>query len=198
MNALETQRLLIRPFTLADLEDAYQMLDVDIQWGGPEITKEERARRLQFQIDLANWGDAGRCYGQRALVLKSTGQMIGICALHPDFWSAKEKAIFWSALFPGFDPVEMPDTSLELGIGYALASACRRQGYAAEAVRAVLDFAFMQLKIHRVFAVTDRDNVDSIALMQRVGMRVAKNPDSSVVYPGAAGVIELSNFMKGT
>ena len=37
MNNVRTERLIIRPFSLADLEEAHQMLDVDLQWSGPSF-----------------------------------------------------------------------------------------------------------------------------------------------------------------
>ena len=35
MRALETARLVIRPFAPEDLAAAHQLLDVDLQWSGP-------------------------------------------------------------------------------------------------------------------------------------------------------------------
>jgi RimJ/RimL family protein N-acetyltransferase len=80
--------------------------------------------------------------------------------------------------------------SLELGLGYALAHPARGQGYATEAVMVLLDHAFGTLQINRVFSVTDQGNADSVKVMQRVGMRIAHNPDKQIVYPGIVGLIE--------
>ena len=86
MNSIQTQRLLIRPLIMDDLEQAHQLLDVDIQWGGPGIGQEVRRERLSLQIGLANWVDTGKLYGHRALELKEGGTIIGIIQFHPDLW----------------------------------------------------------------------------------------------------------------
>jgi len=174
-----------------DLPEAHQLLDIDIQWAGPNRSLEWRRERLQLYNGLAHWEDTGCLYGYRALELKSTGEIIGIAGFHPDYWSPEWKAIFWPPLFNSFNPVtDGPFGSFELGIGYALSKLQRGQGYAAEAVNALLHFACEVLQVGRVFAVTDRANQDSVNLMKRVGMRVAANPDTQAVWPGHAGVYE--------
>lgn len=45
-----------------------------------------------------------------------------------------------------------------------------RQGYACEACRAVIDYAFGELKAHKIFAETI-DTVKSVGLMRKLGMR---------------------------
>lgn len=56
-------------------------------------------------------------------------------------------------------------------IGYSLARAWQGQGYASEAVTAVLGYAFENLGLHRVFALVECENTPSVALLERVGMR---------------------------
>ena len=43
--------------------------------------------------------------------------------------------------------------------------------YATEAARAVMDFAFAELQIARLYALIDRFNAPSIALANRLGMQ---------------------------
>ncbi len=191
MNSLETQRLIIRPFTMEDLAPAHQLLDRDILWGGPGVSLAERRKRLRFQVGLANWDLTGSIYGHRAILLKESGLMIGFCHLWPELWSPEWKGVFWPALFPGADHATLARyASLEMAVGYALSTQQRGRGYAAEAVRAALDYALGELKVARVFATTDRENADSVRLMRRVGMRMAANPDAGCVYPAFVGVIE--------
>ena len=45
------------------------------------------------------------------------------------------------------------------------------QGYATEALRALLDYLFVKLCKHRVFGSVDPRNVRSMQLMKRVGLR---------------------------
>lgn len=46
-----------------------------------------------------------------------------------------------------------------------------RQGYASEACKAVIDYAFRELNIHKIFAETI-DGVKSVGLMQKLGMKL--------------------------
>ena len=46
-----------------------------------------------------------------------------------------------------------------------------RQGYAYESCKAVIDYAFGELKAHKVFAETI-DTVKSVSLMQKLGMQL--------------------------
>ena len=56
-------------------------------------------------------------------------------------------------------------------IGYTFAAAHQRQGYAQEAMRAILAYAFGTLELHRIMAVADCRNEPSIRLLERLGMR---------------------------
>ncbi len=59
----------------------------------------------------------------------------------------------------------------EWEIGWALFRAAWGQGYATEAAAAVRDFAFGELKIHRLIAFCNTLNHASEKVMQRIGMR---------------------------
>jgi RimJ/RimL family protein N-acetyltransferase len=54
-------------------------------------------------------------------------------------------------------------------IGYTIAPAFQRQGYGAEAVRAVLRYLFEERGLHRVSAECDARNEASARLLERVG-----------------------------
>ncbi|HEX4400350.1 MAG TPA: GNAT family protein [Galbitalea sp.] len=56
-------------------------------------------------------------------------------------------------------------------IGWTLHPDFAGHGYAAEAARAVLDVAFGQIGLHRIYAELDPRNDASIALCKRLGMR---------------------------
>jgi RimJ/RimL family protein N-acetyltransferase len=56
-------------------------------------------------------------------------------------------------------------------VGWALAAGYRGQGYATEAASALLDYGFNVLGLHRIHADTKSDNVPSLRLMERLGMR---------------------------
>ena len=56
-------------------------------------------------------------------------------------------------------------------VWYVLSSTCRRRGYATEAAREVLRFAFEDLALHRVYGDVDPRNPDSARVLERLGMR---------------------------
>lgn len=56
-------------------------------------------------------------------------------------------------------------------IGCVLARPAQGLGYGTEGARALLDFGFRRLKLHRIWADCDVDNVRSIRLMTKLGMK---------------------------
>lgn len=56
-------------------------------------------------------------------------------------------------------------------IWYVFDPAYHGNGYATEAARALVDFAFRDLHLHRVWADADPRNPASLRVMQRLGMR---------------------------
>jgi RimJ/RimL family protein N-acetyltransferase len=57
-------------------------------------------------------------------------------------------------------------------VGYIFSPASTGHGYATEAVRALLDVAFFQLRARRVIARVDVRNSPSRALLERLGVRL--------------------------
>lgn len=56
-------------------------------------------------------------------------------------------------------------------IGYVFAQACWHKGYATEAARRLVAYAFERLATRRIIALCDTRNAASFALMERLGMR---------------------------
>ncbi|MGC5225498.1 GNAT family N-acetyltransferase [Micromonospora sp. DT81.3] len=56
-------------------------------------------------------------------------------------------------------------------IGWILAPSAQGKGYATEAARLLLDLAFGELGLHRVYAELDPRNAASVAICERLGMR---------------------------
>ncbi len=185
MDTLYTKRLCIRPFTMGDLETAYQVLDLDLQWSGPHMTLEQRKEKLQFYIALSQWGDTGKLYGYRAVLLRETDQLIGFCGFLPGLYQPDVLSLFGQ--MPSNNTSQY--AALVLEVGYGLATNKRGQGYAAEAVKALIDYAFHELRVQRVWAMTQRTNLASARLMARAGMKVVENP-APVDYPAFVGMIE--------
>ena len=150
-DALDTGRLILRRFTDADLAPFLAYLNDPLvaryqSW--ESYTAEAAQAAIDAQRNLEP-GVAGKWF-TFAIELKETGALVGHVAL-----SVREES----------RPAEQAE------IGFTLARAFHGKGLACEAARRVLDYAFDELELHRVIAVTDCENMSSVALLERLGMR---------------------------
>ncbi len=79
----------------------------------------------------------------------------------------------------------LPPDGRQSELGFTLARDHQRKGYATEAVAAVLDYLFTELKQHRVTASVHPENEASIALLRRLGFRQEGRHCQSVWIKGA-------------
>lgn len=192
MPVLKTKRLMIRPFTLDDLADAYRLFDVDLQDTNLHSEKMtcEAERQEWLKWSVLNYHHLALLnqppYGDRALVLRENGQLIGSCGFVPCL-NAFEQLPYFAA--PGA-PVDPGRYSPEFGLFYAVSPAHRRRGFAVEAAQALVDYAFQQLHVRRVIATTDYDNAGSIGVMHGLGMHIEANPLSEPPWLQVVGIIE--------
>ncbi len=178
MPTLETDRLRIRPFVMEDLDTIYQILDVELNDAnlGTEGAKRYDERRSWLEWSVLNYEELAKLYqppyGDRAVVLKATGHLIGACGYAPCLMPFELLPVFQT-------PPQNPTTarsSNEFGLYYAFSPAFQRQGYATEAAGALIAYAFDTLKLRRIVATTTYDNLGSMGVMRRVGMRIERNP----------------------
>jgi RimJ/RimL family protein N-acetyltransferase len=66
----------------------------------------------------------------------------------------------------------------------------QRKGYASEAARAMIDYAFTHLKLKRVIAATELVNINSQRVMRKLGMRLEHNLTQPVESLQVVGVLE--------
>src|SRR5262249_21914376 len=137
MPPLETERLVVREFTPDDLAGVHRLLDVELaaaDFGteGP-CTLADRRRWLTWTV--LGYGEHARLaqppYGERAVVRRDTGELVGACGLVP--------CLAPFGLLPGFSeagaepppgaPAGAPARA-EVGLYYAVAPAHQRQGFA--------------------------------------------------------------------
>lgn len=79
---------------------------------------------------------------------------------------AADRAVIGDAGFKG-----PPDHDGTIEIGYGIVPAYRRQGYTFEAAQALVTWAFSHPQVARVTAWCDDDNVGSIRILEKLGMR---------------------------
>lgn len=146
----ETNRLRLRALTLADLALVFETYTGDpvatkyMAW--PRATCPEDNRPFLEAVEASF---AGRPNGPAlfswAIELKATGECIGGCGIDPDSETAA-------------------------GGGYILNPKFWRQGYAAEAFAATVDWARQQPNVQRIVATHHPDNPASGAVMRKVGL----------------------------
>ncbi len=89
MPVLETARLRVRPLGMSDLERVHQLLDVDLGEAdvGTEGAKTRDERREWLQWTVLNYAQLAWLYqppyGDRAIALKETDELIGACGFAP-------------------------------------------------------------------------------------------------------------------
>jgi RimJ/RimL family protein N-acetyltransferase len=192
MPALETARLIVRPFALDDLDAAYRILDVELaeaDTGTAGVLTRER-RRVSLEWSVLNYEQLAYLrqppYGDRAVVLKATGELIGACgfvqALGPFGLLPSLRANADAATARLFTP--------EFGLYWAIAPGHQRHGYATEAARALIDYAFTTLRLRRIIATTSYDNDASMAVMRKAGMRLERNPSIDPPWFQVVGIRE--------
>jgi ribosomal-protein-alanine N-acetyltransferase len=143
---LHTARLRLRPFTSADADALFALHSnarVLRYWDSPPWTERARAERFIATCrQLAEEGSGARL----ALERSSDGAFLGWCGLtrfNPDYRSAS--------------------------LGYCLTEAAWGLGYATEAARALLEWAFDTLDLNRVQAEADTRNAASARVLEKLG-----------------------------
>jgi RimJ/RimL family protein N-acetyltransferase len=155
MLRIETERLILRPLALSDEDDLceYQSHPEVVRYiPWPERTREQVREALeklvpQMKVPLAESGD----FILLAWELKGGPQ--------------KGKVIGQSNL--GLERKE--DQYGE--IGYVTHQDFQRQGYAYEATKALMEYAFKNFPLHRLGAWIDTRNPESAKLAEKLGMR---------------------------
>lgn len=181
MRALETTRLLIRAFTLADAETYSRLLDeafgADAYGSGDE-------KRVVFEYQVA--ADAGMAllhqppYGDRAIVLRDSGEVVGSVGFAP--------CLMPFGLLPSFEPTERFIS--EIGLFWVLFPKHQGRGYATEAAAAMISYAFDELRLRRIVATTEHDNKRSLDVMRRLGMRFERNPQEEPHWFQTVGILD--------
>ena len=147
---LKTERLVIREFVEEDWRDIVETR-----------TQEEVARYEPW--DTTTWAERERVVErireQRALTSYMVGKYTEFAAVLGD------KAI------GSVGVKRLSDVHQDAEVGWVFGTRYWGQGYATEAARALMDWSFRTLELHRITAVCDARNVPSYRLMERLGMR---------------------------
>jgi len=141
---IETDRLLLRPLTTADLDDVVEMHAM------PEVVRTmgayDRAAALaRLERNEREWAERG--HGLVAILERASGRFLGRSGLK-----------YW----PQFDETE---------VGWVLRPDVWGHGFATEAGRACLHWGFEALDVPYLTAMIVPDNERSIGVATRLGMQ---------------------------
>jgi RimJ/RimL family protein N-acetyltransferase len=185
MGPFETDRLLLRPYQTGDVDALRRLIYEDeAVWrmysslgGKPE----ELAARFVYHCHQP----AGSPFGRLAVLLKATDEVVGQVHLDPyvnDFGAV-----------PGDAP--SPFASIEVELAFAFGRLYWGQGLAYEACRALIDYAFLTLKLPRLVGSAMKQNERSVRLHQRLGFEIY--PSGPPDDPKAGWVTVLKNDRLG-
>jgi ribosomal-protein-alanine N-acetyltransferase len=147
----ETDRLILRHFHIFDAEAMDSVFsDPEVMLYGPGIQTQLWVRDW-LRGCLENYQKLG--FGPWAVVEKSCSTVIGYAGLFR---------------FPDIDG------QTEIEVGYRLRQSHWSQGFATEAVMAILKYAFDVLCLPRLIALIDPQNRASIRVAEKVGMHFEK------------------------
>lgn len=183
MPILTTDRLLIRGFQPDDVEARRALMSEAFE---STETIDETRRWVRWAIDSDDFHDqmAQPAYGDYAVTLRETGELIGAVGLVPTM-------IPWG-VFPEFRPDGSAPhqlVSAEFGLFWATRHHMTGQGYATEAAAAFIKgYLWGVLNVARVVATTEFDNLSSQRVMEKLGMRLYRNPQSEPFWCQVVGV----------
>lgn len=152
MKQIETERLIIREFELSDAEGLFELdsnPDV-LKFIGIDSVKEIQESEDLIRVLQKQYAENG--IGRWAVIEKSTGDFMG-----------------WSGLKLYREPINNQINIYELG--YRFIPRFWGKGFATESARAWVNYAFDELKIPKLFAVTDLEHHSSKNVLHKLGFK---------------------------
>ncbi|MEM7732751.1 MAG: GNAT family N-acetyltransferase [Pseudomonadota bacterium] len=158
---LETDRLILTPMSENDIDIATKVLCDErvMRYVADTMTPEGVQAHMK---DAAKRGAGGRI-GIWLITRKDTGEKIGDAVLMPV--PIEEDDYDWSLLVPDGYP------NADIEVGYLLVPDAWGQGFATEACRRMVQFAFEATALDEVVACADADNAKSHHVLQKSGLR---------------------------
>ena len=158
---IETERLLLRPYTLSDFDSLYEIMsDPETMQHYPAPFDEEKTRNwITWNMD--NYEKYG--FGLWAVILKETGEFIGDCGI----------------TLQNIDGEILPE------IGYHIHKKYWRRGFAKEAARAVRNWGFRNTQYDIFYSYMKYTNIGSWSTALANGMKKVKeypDPKNTISY----------------
>lgn len=157
---LHSERLLLRPLAADDLELAVEL------FSDPEIMafvgEPYTAEQIAAEMPIALRRGGGGCIGIWCITDRVTGEKFGETFLLP--LPIEEDDTDWDQV----GGPDLPDADIE--IGYFLRRSAWGKGYATEAARRLIRFAFEETPLDEVVAVIDPANNASRRVLLKAGL----------------------------
>ena len=168
----ETERLILRELSIADSQDFY-LLNSDVQvlkYTGdlPFSSVEEAVHFLKHYSDSRKNG-----FGRWAVVSKESKDFLGWCGL------------------------KLNEEHL-IDLGFRFFRKEWGKGYATESSFACLEYGFHTLKLDYIMGRSSRDNMASIKVLEKLGMKPIKTGDFEGVNNAVYYAIDKRSFNKPT
>ncbi|HWJ90667.1 MAG TPA: GNAT family N-acetyltransferase [Flavisolibacter sp.] len=148
---LETERLILREFSLTDAEFIIELLNSP-GWlrfiGDRNVKSTADAEKYLTNGPMKSYKENG--FGLSLVERKADGAKIGMCGI------IKRANL------------EYPD------IGFAFLPGAGGKGYAFEIARATLEYARNRLQLPKICAITLEENERSIRLLEKLGLRFVR------------------------
>lgn len=145
---LETERLILRKFARADIEDLHaQLSDPEVMRYYSHPSSREESEKWLEGI-LRDYETNG--FGMLAVCLKKTGEYAGQAGVVRRQIDGRERHY----------------------LAYLIRKGLWGNGYATESARKVLEYAFDDLGIEKVEALIRPDNIASVRIAEKLGMKV--------------------------
>jgi ribosomal-protein-alanine N-acetyltransferase len=173
MIVLETERLWLRRFTPEDAEDNYRIYTdpENMRFMGRQPDSVE-FERYHIGRHIANYYDTHE-FGLWAAVLKENGRLIGRCGLL-------------------FQPVE---GAQEVEVSYLIDRHYWGRGLATEAARATVRLGFGRYGFPRIVALINPENVASVRVAEKLGMKHERDVDFRDYGEVALYVLRAEDFV---
>lgn len=158
MERLETERLILRPFVMEDIDDFYEYCQMDTV--GPNAGRavhDSKEHSLKILGGFLEKGDV------LAVYLKTENKVIGSVGLHKK--TTEEGDYYYE-------------------IGYVLSTLFEGHGYMTEAVKRVLKYAFIDLDIKKIYVCHFVENKKSRRVIEKCGFEYLQYIDYETVNFG--------------
>ena len=140
---IETKRLIIKPYVINDAIRAFSLFnDKDVMafipYGIDKSIQDTQDRINKYLIHFNNYG-----FGKYVLIDKFNNELIGDCGI-----------------------CRIENTEIN-ELGYRIKKKYWNQGFATEAAKALIDYAFGTLKFNEIHAIVEKQNSKSIYILER-------------------------------